>query len=236
MARLLAAGLILTSLLSAASDSGQIVQSSHTERMDLGPSGTLRLQHSTGELTIGGWNESAVEITTVKATADLFTESERERANRKLDTVRITSERRGADVVIATALAGHHIPLFPRNADGVLVSYYIKVPRNAHLMVDHDEGEVHLEDLAGDIQASVHRGMITVRLHPDAQFEIDAKTKWGGIVSDFPGSSHHRVWRIGNEFSESAVAGKFKLHFRAGYGDILILKMAPFPAQSRSIQ
>ena len=224
--KLLTAACALSWMLLAQTESGQIEPLRKTERLDLGSSGMIRLVHSTGELTIEGWDQTAVEITTVQSMIDSYGPKDRDSAVAKLERVRITAQRRGADIVIDTMIPGHHLPLLPHAADGVAVDYQLKVPRKAHLVIDHGDGEVHLEDLAGDIDARVHRGTITLRAGRDAQFEIDAKTNLGKIYSDFPGNSRPRFWRLGNQLLEDLPANASKLHFRVGYGDILIRKMS----------
>jgi len=207
-------------------------QVSKTERFDLSSSGTVRLEHSTGELTIQGWDEPQVEITTIESAKPSSGPIDRDTATRRLEQVRITTEHRGMDLVIATALPGRRVPLLSRNTDDVNIDYHLKVPRKAHLVIDHGEGEVHLEDLSGDIEAAVHRGLIVLRLPQDAQYDIDAKTRLGNVYSDFPGSIRNRFWRVGHELVQPVSATSPKLHFRVGYGDILILKMTEKPAST----
>ena len=228
--KLLTAAVALSWMLLAQAESGQIAQSSKTQRLDLGSSGSVRLEHSTGELTIEGWDQPAVEITTVQSMIDSYGPKDRENAGRKLGRVRITAQRRGADIVINTMIPGHHLPLLPHTADDVAVDYRLRVPRKAHLVIEHGDGEVHLENLAGDIEARVHRGMITLRVADQNQYQIDAKTKLGSIYSDFPGNSRHRFWRVGHQFLQDIPANAPKLRFRVGYGDIVILrKVEPKP-------
>lgn len=224
--KLLMAGFLLICSLAAQNEPAAAVPVSKTERLDLAPSGAVRLAHSTGELTIEGWDQPGVEITTIKTAKAAHGPQEPESAGHERDQLPITAERRGDDVVITTTLPKRRMPLLPRNAGDIDVAYVLKMPRKAHLIVDHGEGEVHLEGLAGDIDALVHRGLITLRLPPDAQYQVDAQTRLGGIYSDFPGNPKHRFWRVGNRLLEPLSAAAPKLHLRVGYGDIMILKMA----------
>ena len=230
MRKLLPLGFTLICLLAAAEQSAQKVEVSKTEHLDLDAKGTVRLEHSTGELTIQGWDQPQVEVITTKSTKDPYAAAERESANRKLDEVHITAERRQADVVIDTALPTGLLFGLSRSADGVDVDYHLKIPRQAHLIVQHGDGEVHLEDLAGDLDVRVHKGLISLRLPEDAKYEVDATTNIGGITSDFAGNARHRFFHLGNQFVQTNPANAPKLHFRVGYGDILILKMTATPA------
>jgi len=49
-------------LLPGVDASPQIVEVSKTDRMDFPANGTLRVQDSTGELTLEGWDQSGIEI------------------------------------------------------------------------------------------------------------------------------------------------------------------------------
>ncbi|HEY4364580.1 MAG TPA: hypothetical protein VGN17_26690 [Bryobacteraceae bacterium] len=64
---------------------------SKTERVDFPPGGTLRLQDSSGELTMEGWDQPAVEIST-------FVSPE---AMKQLEGVHITAKQKGAEVVVS---------------------------------------------------------------------------------------------------------------------------------------
>ena len=220
----------LICLLAADEPSAQKVDISKTDHFDLAATGTVRLEHSTGELAIEGWDQPQVEVTTTRSTKEPYPAAERQSATRKLDQVRITAERRGSEVVIDTALPRRHLPGLPRNADGVGVDYHLKIPRHAHLIVQHGEGEVHLQNLAGNLDVTVRKGLISLLLPHDANYEVDARTNIGGITSDIAGNSRHRFFHLGNQFIQTNSANAPKLHFRVGYGDILILKMAATPA------
>jgi hypothetical protein len=104
------------------------------------------------------------------------------------------------------------------------------VPRNAKLIVDHDSGEVHFDDLTGDISATVIQGTILLHLPQNEQYAIDARAKVGEVTSDFPGTTK-RKRLFGNAFTEASPAAH-KLYLRIGFGDIVILKIeTPPPAR-----
>ena len=46
-------------------------------------------------------------------------------------------------------------------------------------------GEIHIDNITGDIRATENLGQITVRV-PDGAYSIDAKSKLGAVESDFP--------------------------------------------------
>jgi len=226
--RLAAIGFTLSWLLPAGDEPKQKVQVTKTERMDLVSSGTLRLENSIGELTVEGWDQPEVEITTIKSSKVAYGSRDRENASRKLDRVRITAERRGEDIVITTAFPRYRTmppPLFWRGGGDFDLEYHIHVPRNARLVVDHDAGEVHVDHVSGAIDVTVLRGEITLSLPPEGQYDIHARSDLGSVTSDFPGRAKRRPWLLGHQFTGDPSAGSQKLRLRVGLGDIVILKM-----------
>ena len=225
---LLSAGLLL-----ANDEIPQKLQITKTEHADLPAGGTVHLKNSTGELTIQGWDQPGVEITTIKSTkrAYLAAGAEREKASQDLDEVKVAVARQGDELVITTDFHRHR-RFLPRPSVGARdfdLDYLIKVPRDAKLIVDHDEGEIHFDELTGDIHATTNQGSITLRLAASAEYTIDAKSRIGAVTSDIPGSTKRK--HFGHEFTQSAQA-PHSLYLRNGFGDIIILRMrkpAPLP-------
>lgn len=204
----------VSGLMFADDQTRQKVQTSKTEHLDFQAGGVLRVTNSTGELTVEGWAGPGVEITTVKSTKLEYPAQEREKALQELDRVHITAEREGGELVVT----------FPRHPDCDL-DYRIKVPVDTKLDVGHHVGEVHVENLTGDIEASVKRGEITLRLPEEGKYAINAKSKFGGVVSDFPGQEKRRFWLIGHRMENGDSQAPHKLHLKVGYGDVIILKV-----------
>lgn len=213
----------------------QKVQVSSTQHLDLATGGMVKLMHSSGELTIEGWDQPGVEITTVKSTRAEYTAAQRAEAAHALDGVQITAGPDSGGVAIATHYRRRR-PLFLAflaGGDGDIdVSYRIKVPRDARLTVDHEIGDIFVNDVTGDIHATTHQGTITLRLPPGSQYELDAKSAIGSVTSDFPGTTTRRWWLVGHQFLEASQA-PHKLYLRTGFGDILFLRarepQAPAP-------
>jgi len=198
----------------------QRVQVTNTQHLDLSASGTVTINNSAGELTIEGWDQPGVEITTVKSTKAEYTATERDKGSPDLEKVKIAAERHGDEIVITTTAPKHR--RFPLRANNVDLVYHIKVPRAARLVVKHDSGEVHFDDVTGDIRATARQGDITLHL-PEGQYAIDAKSDIGSVVSDFPGSTQRR-WLVGHQFVQAAQAPR-KLYLRIRFGDIIVLKI-----------
>jgi hypothetical protein len=203
-------------------------QVTKTEHFDFPGGGVLHLVNSTGELTIEGWDRPEVEITTIKSKHVYETE---ERDTSGLDRVQITAERRGNDFVITTSFPRYDVfppPLPFRGTGNPDVEYRIHAPRNSSVIVDHNTGEVHLDNFCCDIRVTVLKGGITLRLPENNTYAIDAKVDSGNIVSDFPGRWHHVPWLLGASYDHAAPGGQ-KLYLRAGFGDIAILKIRKPP-------
>jgi hypothetical protein len=212
----------------APTDAGskQKVQVVHTERADFPAGGLLSVKNSVGELTIEGWDRPDVEITTVKLTKAAYAAADRERAMRELDKVRVSVERQGESLVIASDFPRYSVVprrLSSATACGCDVEYYIKAPRYARLAVNHGSGEVHVDSLMSDIRVTVVQGGITLLLAPDGKYSVDAKGTAGEVISDFPGRETRRPWLVGRQLlPETSPA--HNLYLRIGFGDIMILK------------
>jgi hypothetical protein len=203
----------------------QKVEESHTEKLTLPAGGVLHLQHSYGEAGIEGWDGPDVEITTIKSTRDFYSAADKAKGTAELDKVHITSKVSGKEVLVTTAYPRHSFPPgMPWAEAPIDLEYRIKVPMNAPIVVEHGAGEVHFDNVAGDIHAYVRNGTITLDLAPDSRYGIQAGAKWGGVISDFPGKPHRRFWLIGHQFTGTSADGAHQLVLKAGYGDIIIFK------------
>ena len=109
-------------------------------------------------------------------------------------------------------------------ATGFDLEYRVKAPMNARLAVDHDTGEVHVDNLASDIRVTVLNGGMTLLLPQGGRYGIDAKSDFGSVTSDFPGRARRRPWLLGHQFVQKASAAH-DLWLRVGSGDIAILKI-----------
>jgi hypothetical protein len=192
----------------------QNIQLGKTEKFDFPANGTLRVENSTGELTIEGWDQPGVEISTTASGKDP-------------DGVKISAKRNGDELVVTTEYPHHRA--FPWVSPLSVVTnftldYRIRVPRNAKLIVRHDDGGVHIEDVAGNIQVAARQGVITLRMTSDTGPNIDARSRVGSVNSDFTGAETHHPLPFGHQLEEGSSAASQNLHLRIGYGDIIILK------------
>jgi len=189
-------------LLLAADEPKEKVQVSNTQRMDFPPGGTLRLRKSTGLLTVEAWDRPDIEITTIKYS---------ERA-------RISAARDGDELVVTTDFPRH------RAFSSFDLECRIKAPANAKLIADHDLGDVNIDGLAGDIQVTLLQGEILLHLPQDGRYDINARSDFGNVSSDFPGCEKRRWWLLGHRSVNQDSQAAHKVNLRVGVGDIVILK------------
>jgi hypothetical protein len=231
MTRILLVFVGIGCLLFADDEVKQKVQVTHTQTVVLPSGGRLRFSNSIGELTVEGWDRPDVEITTIQSTTAEYASQDREKASRELDRVKVSVAPQGADLVVTTDYPRRR-RLSPARllgpAGGFDLEYYIKAPRNAGLTVDHATGEVHVYDMTADIRATVRNGLITLNLPQEGLYDIDAKSKIGEVVSEFPGH-RERTRLFGHRFSQGTPA-PHKLYLRVGFGDIIIFKLQQPPS------
>jgi hypothetical protein len=220
-------GLCVVCLLSGADEPRQKVQVSKTEKADFPANGTLRLQNSTGELTIESWDQPGIEITTTKSSTEEYLPKDRDKATKDLDRVRISMKRNGDELVIRTEYPRHRAFPYVEPLSTVTnfdLEYVIKVPRNAKLIIKHDDGEVHVDDVTGNIQATARQGLIALRLVTDMSPAIDASSFIGTVNSDFAGKETFQPLHFGHKFVGGAASAPQTLRLKIGYGDVVILQ------------
>src|SRR5579859_6174895 len=94
--------LAVSGFVLAANEPMEKVRITHTERSDFPAGGLLRFKHSSGELTVEGWDRPDVEITTVKSSQDFYAPGDRQKISQVLDKVRISVEHQSDGLTITT--------------------------------------------------------------------------------------------------------------------------------------
>ncbi|HKD06155.1 MAG TPA: DUF4097 family beta strand repeat-containing protein [Bryobacteraceae bacterium] len=190
------------------------VESVTTNRVDFSVNGTIRIENSTGELNIEGWDQPAIEVT---VTRYAWNKNEN-RVKGDLDRVP------AAKPVVSGSEATISVPR--DKLSGVRFDYRIRVPRGANLIIRHRSGDVVIEKVAGDIDAAATSGMILLQVPAAGQYSVDAKSKSGGdVYSEVTGDSHHNML-FGERLAASAPAPAHHLRLRIGFGGIVIQKIA----------
>ena len=200
------------------------ISATNTQTMDFPAGGTLRLANGVGVLTIQGWDQPGMEITVIKSSkAPIENKEQRDRMTKLLENVKVTAERKGDEVVVSSSYPKH--PKALRLFEGLTdfdLEYRIKLPVSAKLELSEDLGETNIENVKGDIHAQISMGEIHLLL-ADAQYSIDAKSKFGSVNSDFAGTEQRKKF-VGHAFVTPASAEGQKLLLRTSYGDIVIQK------------
>jgi hypothetical protein len=175
---------------------------------------------------VEGWDRPEVEITVVKSTWRGAAAKEIEEGTRALNRFRVVAEKKSAtELVIATSYPSRSITRPLRDKTDVDLEYHIKVPRDSHLVIRHDYGDVRIEDLSGEIDATSHEGDMLVLLPGSGHYSIDAKCGIGGVYSDFAGN-HRTPYAVGEKFAEQAASPASRVTLRVGMGGIQVLKMS----------
>ncbi len=131
---------------------------STTETIPFTGSGTLRIEPSSGEIHIQGWDRPEIEITFSKSTYD-------PKVRPLLDDIHMKADRHDNDIVVTTVV--------PKHKD-VQIECQIHAPRDIALAIDHNKGGVYVTGMAGDIRATVRNGQITLRLPESGVYASNA--------------------------------------------------------------
>ena len=197
-----------------------------TEHANLAPGGTVRIENSYGDVSVEGWDGPEVELTVIRSQAGLYGEKENARLAKNLEKVHVTLESKSAgELLISTQFPSKtglfFAPLPPKTRIGVEMEYRLRVPRDAHLVIHHKDGQVLITGVIGEIEATARSGDI-VALLPDAgHYAIDARVKLGTIYSDF-GNAKHQDYLLGEHFA--AGEGR-RIYLRTGVGGISIQRL-----------
>jgi len=192
--------------------------------------GTIRIDHSYGELSVESWEQPTVELTVVKTPNALYGAKDQAEAAKIADNINVTFDRRSdSEIEISTAVAHFSRwthPFGPKG--GVALEYRLRVPRNSKLVIHHESGTVMVSGVVGDIEAAGHAGDIALLLPESEKYGIDAKSKFGTVWCDFDGDFQHG-W-TGSEYLLKAAAPAHQIVLRMGRGGIEI-KSSPKEAQ-----
>jgi hypothetical protein len=224
MRKIVLLGFCFSLALAAEEAADHYVRQTKTEQMDFPSGGLLRVNHAIGDLTIEGWDQPRVEITTTKTTKSEFDPENREKGAQELDQVNVTPERKGNELTLTENYPRHGRFLFWPGTTNFNLETHIFVPRDARLEVG-GTGDLYIHNVTGVIDADVSHGTIVLRMPEQGRYDIDAKSKFGSVTSDFPGKEQRAPWLVGHDFTDPANAAGQKLRLRAGYGDIIILKI-----------
>jgi hypothetical protein len=195
-------------------------QVSKTERVDFAPAGLIRLETPVGNLSVEAWDRSEIEITTVRSSWN---------AARCQGDVRVVTERRST-AEVAVSMVRPSLSWSQRwwNRCGITIEEQVYVPRDSRLVIHHGAGYVSVSRVNGDIEVTSRSGDIVMMLPGPGPYSIDAKSKAGGVSSDFEGTTH-RTRLVGRAFDAGGAPSPHRIYLRMGLGDIAIKDVPPAP-------
>lgn len=165
-----------------------------TNKVEMGPGGTIHIVGSQGELNVEAWERAEVEVTVTR-----FNESEdkdRDAVKKSLEGIAVETKKSGANDVTVTTPKLHGLKT-------TKINYRIRAPKDAKLEIRHLDGDVVITGLSGGIDAHAKNAEIFVMLPPQGAYAIQAKAKLGTIYSEFDGTRKH-TFPFGNSFEGKA--------------------------------
>ncbi len=213
-----------------ADTSHRLIHKSGTQQVPFQAGGTIRVNHSFGELWVEGWDRPEVEISLTKSPDELYGAKDEE-ATRLADNAKVTVNRRSdGELEISTSVAHFSRWLHPlREEGGLMMEYRIRAPRNTKLVIHHKDGTVLISNMLGDIEATGRSGDLVVLLPEGGKYSIDAKSRVGTLFSDFEGAFHHVLWGSGFRLETPAPAQRIRLRMAVGG---IAIKGSPKEAQA----
>ena len=203
----------------------QPVQTTTTDRVNFAPGGIIRLTTASSNLFVEAWDQPEVEIRTIKSA----------RHAGCLDDVRVVTQASAHELAITTTLppSNFFARLFGRTC-GATVEQHVNAPRDSRLVIQHGAGYLMVSGISGEIEATSRSGDIVLMLPDPGPYSIDAKSKFGSVISDFAGTAH-REKLIGEQFASAKPPQSRRIFLRIGFGGITIKEVpttpiAPVPA------
>ncbi len=168
----------------------------HPFSADFAAGGKLRLSVRSGEVHVIGVAEDKLSV---------------ELSGRK------ASEARKLSVRLEQKAGEAHLRISggPRN-DLVIT---VRIPRNTDLYARIPFGEVHVENITGNKDVSLHAGELTVSLGNSADYaRVDASVITGEVDADAFGETHGGLFR---SFHKDG-AGRYRLYAHVGAGQLTL--------------
>lgn len=212
--------LINSPLFAAGGAIPQPPQVTSTERVSFVADGTIRFDKSFGDLYVEGWDQPQVEMTFIKSLRDYHPPKN---AAEQLDRVKFVTEHPSPNQLsIGTTIPSRSFFRHPFGGKGaVSVRYELRVPRSSHLIIHHGGGNILIENITGNIEATNREGDILLMLPAPGPYSIDAKSRMGTVTSDFAGQAHVRYF-IGERFAGADPESPRRIFLRVGFGGISI--------------
>lgn len=199
-----------------------------TAAADYAPGATVRVEGTAGELDIETWDQPRVEATLVRT--EYADARERDTVQKRLEKIALAVEKQGGDITVRLETPRRNFLMrWLRGKTNATLECRVMVPKDAKLLVRHQDGSVLVYGSGADIDASVRFGDLTLQLADPGQYALDAKVRVGGVYTDYAGRYRTRVL-VGQKFESEGGANAHKVRLRVATGGIEIVKMTPEPA------
>ena len=199
-----------------------------TGSADYAAGGTVRIEGTAGELNIETWDQPRVEATLTRT--EYVGASERDAVQKRLEKIGLEVRKQGNDVAVTLTTPSRHFWMrWLRGKTDASLECRVMVPRDAKLLVRHEDGSVLVYGSDADIDATVRFGDLVLQLADPGQYAMDAKVHMGGVYTDYSGKDHERLL-VGQTFASEGAASGHKVRLRVGIGGIDIVKMGPVAA------
>lgn len=203
----------------------QSVEAVTTKSADFPAGATITIEGTAGELNIEAWDQPRVEATLTRS--EYANADERDAVKEKLEQIALTVEKTGNNVAVELKTPHRHFwARWLRGKTNATLVCRVMVPRDAKLVVRHEDGSVMVYGASGDIDATARFGDVVLQLADPGQYAIDAKAKMGGVYTDYSGHYRTRIL-VGESLLSDANPAAHKIRIRVGVGGISIIKMGP---------
>ena len=197
-----------------------------TQSIEFGAKGTIQVVDSFGSVKVEGWDKEEVELTVTKRTQKKYEPKDIAKAAKGLERVKVTMEAVGeTSLLVINTTYPSWAPIF-RGKTNLKLDYLIKVPRKSTLLIKHGIGEVEVNNVSGDIEATVSIGEISLRLPEDQSYTVDAHVRIGDVSSEFGQTTHRKgLFAVGAKLAGEPAAPTRRIFLRVGIGDIQVSKL-----------
>jgi Toastrack DUF4097 len=197
-----------------------------TQSLEFGARGTIQIVDSFGSVKVEGWDKEEVELTVKKRTQKKYEPKDLDKAAKGLERFKVTMEAVGeTSLLVINTKYPSWTPIF-RGKTNLKLDYLIKVPRQSTLLIKHGIGEVEVNNVSGDIEATASIGEISLRLPEDQSYTVDARARIGDVSSEFGQVTRRRGFlAVGAKLAGEPSAPTRQIFLRVGIGDIQVSKM-----------